>query len=141
MYMYCNGKPIKVYSLVAVYIIILLKVPCRDSSGRYCRDICGLSNGKNEGGNCIKPSVATGIYVNYPLHYWYFWYRFLILFKDKSKIKYWDKSSTTSLPAQVSSESPLYDATQNWKYAQELQGFHFGEKSARPRFLHKPSLQ
>ena len=42
MYMYCNGKPIKVYSLVAVYIIILLKGPRRDSSGRYCRDICGL---------------------------------------------------------------------------------------------------
>ena len=61
MYMYCNGKPIKVYSLVAVYIIILLKGPRRDSSGRYCRDICELSNGENEGGNCIKPSVATGI--------------------------------------------------------------------------------
>ena len=37
--MYCNGKPIKVYSLVAVYIIILLKGPRRDSSGRYCQDI------------------------------------------------------------------------------------------------------
>ena len=44
--------------------------------------------------------------LNYPLYYWYF------AFKDKSKIKYWDKSSMIA----------IYDAPENWKYTQQLQG-------------------